>query len=125
VDGLSRPQMCELFGVKDVDTITRWRRDARVKAFAFRLIEDRVLQVTRRVDGIIAARLEQADKLTTRELLEIRKEFLGGKLREQTQRADDEMVHETMDWLSEHPEEAAMLEDILSGKTPSPAIPRE
>jgi hypothetical protein len=24
--------MCELFGVKDVNTITRWRRDPRIKA---------------------------------------------------------------------------------------------
>lgn len=120
VAGLSRAEMCELFSVRDRDTITRWRRDARVKAIAFKLIEDRVLQVTRRVDAVISQRLEDADKMTTKELLEVRKEYLGGKLREQHEKADGETVHEAQDWLSSNPEEAAELERILAGEKPSP-----
>jgi hypothetical protein len=120
VAGLSRQEMCDMFGVKDRDTITRWRRDARVKAIAFKLIEDRVLQVTRRVDAVIAERLENASEMTTKELLEVRKEYLGGKLREQHEKADDETVHEAQDWLSSNPEEAAELERILAGEKPSP-----
>lgn len=120
VTGLSRQEMADMFGVRDLDTITRWRRDARVKAIAFKLIEDRVLQVTRRVDATIAARLESPDQLTTRELLEIRKEYLGGKLREQHERADDETVHEAMDWLTENPDAAAELERLLAGEKPIP-----
>lgn len=122
VDGCSRATMCEMFDVKDPETITRWRRDARVKAHAFRLLEDRVLQVTRKVDGVIAARLENAENMTTKELLEIRKEFLGGKLREQTEKADDGTIHEAMDWLSENPEEAAELDRILAGEKKHPAV---
>jgi hypothetical protein len=123
VAGLSRQEMCDMFGVKDRDTITRWRRDARVKAFAMKLIEDRVLQVTRRVDAVIAERLENAGDMTTKELLEIRKEFLGGALRQQHEKADDDTIHDAMDWLTENPEEAEKLQEILDGKAPSPVVP--
>jgi transposase len=91
-DGMSRNEMCEMFGVKDPDTITRWRRDPRVQGYALKLIQDRVLQVTRKVDGKIAALLERED-LTVMELLAIRKEFAGGKLREQMEKAD-ELTHQ-------------------------------
>lgn len=120
VDGASRPQMCQMFGVKDKATITRWRRDARVKAIAFKLIEDRVLQVTRKVDATIAQRLEETEKMTTKELLDIRREYLGGKLREQHERADDETVHDAMDFLTNNPDAAEELQRILAGEVPSP-----
>lgn len=120
VAGMSRRQMCEMFNVNDVDTISRWRRDARVKTIAFKLIEDRVLQVTRKVDAVIAERLQNADKMTTKELLEVRKEYLGGKLREQHERADDETVHDAQDWLTNNPEAAAELDRIMAGEVPSP-----
>ncbi len=122
VDGLSRKEMCDLFGVKDLATITRWRRDPRVKAIALRLIEDRVLQVTRKVDAVIAQRLEQAENMTTKELLEVRKEFLGGALRSQHEKADDETINETMTWLDENPEAAEMLAKIMAGDAPNPAV---
>jgi hypothetical protein len=122
VDGLSRQEMCDVFGVKDPDTITRWRRDARVKAHAFKLIEDRVLQITRKTDAIIVGRLSNPDTLTTKEVLEIRKEFLGGKLREQHEKADDDTIHDAMDWLSNNPEEAQKLQDILDGKEEHPVV---
>jgi hypothetical protein len=117
--GCSREDMCEMFGVSQPDTITRWRRDPRVKARAFKIIEDRVLQVTRKVDGVIAGRLEDADHMTIRELLDIRKEFLGGALRAQTEKADDETVNEAADFLEKNPEAADALEELLrTGKVP-------
>jgi transposase-like protein len=125
VDGNSRKQMCEMFGVKDQDTITRWRRDPRVKGYALKLIEDRVLQVTRKVDGIIAQRLEEAQELTVQELLAIRKEFLGGALRAQTEQADEVTVNEAQQWLEENPEGAEALERLLSGADPLPGAPKE
>lgn len=112
--GASREDMCQMFGVKDRDTITRWRRDPRVKSRALKLIEDRVLQVTRKVDGVIAARLENAEKMTVTELLAIRKEFLGGALRAQTEKADEMTVAEAQDWLEAHPEAADQLEALLT-----------
>lgn len=112
--GASRNDMCEMFGVKDPMTITRWRKDPRVKSVALKLIEDRVLQVTRKVDGVIAERLEHASDMTITELLAIRKEFLGGALRSQTEKADDETVNEAASWLEANPEKAAALEELLS-----------
>lgn len=121
VAGLSRKEMCELFGVKDTDTITRWRRDPRVKTYALKLIEDRVLQVTRKVDGKIADILER-DDLSVMELLAIRKEFLGGALRQQTEKADDATVSEGQAWIESHPDEAAALVEMFAGDRPFPAI---
>jgi transposase-like protein len=113
--GMSRKEMCEEFGVKDPDTITRWRRDIRVKRFAFKIIEDRILQVTRKVDGVIASRLEDASEMTIQELLAIRKEFLGGALRAQTEKADEETVNEAQDWLEKNPDARDALEALLTG----------
>jgi len=111
--GLSRKEMAEMFEVKDLDTITRWRRDPRVKSIALKIIEDRVLQVTRKVDGVIAQRLEDASEMTMQELLAIRKEFLGGALRAQTEKADAETIGEAQDWIEKNPEAAAQLEQLL------------
>jgi hypothetical protein len=124
VDGNSRKTMCEMFGVSDEGTITRWRRDPRVKSYALKLLEDRVLQVTRKVDGVIAARLENASDMTITELLAIRKEFLGGALRAQTEKADDETVNEAYDWLERNPEAADALETLLTtGQLPG--VPKD
>lgn len=116
VDGNTRQQMAEMFGVKDLDTITRWRRDARVKTHALKLIEDRVLQVTRKVDAEIAKRLENPEDMTNRELIDIRKEYMGGALRKQTEKADDETINEAADWLEENPNVAEELAQIVRGK---------
>jgi transcriptional regulator with XRE-family HTH domain len=123
--GCSRQEMCDAFGVKDKDTITRWRRDARVKALALKIIEDRVLQVTRKVDGVIAARLEDAENMTVQELLAIRKEFLGGALRAQTEKADEETIQEAQEFLESNPNAMDELEDILRGRKTHPAVPTE
>jgi transposase-like protein len=113
-NGLSRAQMCETFGVSDPDTITRWRRDPRVKAVALKAVEARVLEVTRKVDSSIAARLENPENMTVDELLKIRKEFLGGALRAQTEKADEDTIAEAQDWLEENPDAADELEKLLS-----------
>lgn len=113
--GLSRAEMCELFNVKDKDTITRWRRDPRVKVPALKLIEDRILQVTRKVDSVIAERLQHAGEMSVAELLAIRKEFLGGALRAQTEKADDATIGEAMDFFEKNPDAMEQLEALLSG----------
>jgi hypothetical protein len=122
VDGCSRAQMCELFGLKDHDTITRWRRDPRVKVYALKLIEDRVLQVTRRVDAVIANRLEQAENMTIQELVMVRKEFLGGALRAKTESIDEGTIAEMTELLEKNPEGADIITGILNGDIPIPGI---
>lgn len=120
--GCSRQEMCDLFGVKDPDTITRWRRDPRVKAHALKIIEDRVLQITRKVDGVIAERLEHANEMTVQELLAIRKEFLGGALRQQTEKADEETIQEAMNFLEANPDAMEQLDAIMRGEKPAPGV---
>ncbi len=108
-----------MFGVRDRDTITRWRRDARVKARVLKIIEDRILQVDRRVTSVIAGRLQNADKMSIPDLLAIRKEFVGGRLRAQSEKADDETIGEAMDWLEENPQKADQLDELLrTGELP-------
>jgi transposase-like protein len=123
--GCSRQQIADEFGVKDLDTITRWRRDPRVKGRALKIIEDRVLEVTRKVDGVIAARLQNAKDMTIVELLAIRKEFLGGALRSQTEKADEETVNEAQTFLENNPDAADKLEELLKGGDIPGAIAQE
>jgi hypothetical protein len=113
--GCSRQQMADMFGVSDLATITRWRRDPRVKAMALKIIEDRVLQVTRKVDGVIAQRLEQAEEMSVKELIMIRREFLGGALRAQTEKADDDAVVQLMEAMESNPQFEQQLETLLKG----------
>jgi transposase-like protein len=97
VAGCTRQEIADTMGVTDLETVTRWRRDPRVKAIAHKLIDDRVLQITRKVDGVIAERLEHTSEMTVRELLDIRKEFLGGKLRQRTEDVDDGTTMEALE----------------------------
>lgn len=120
--GASRQDMCDILGVKDRDTITRWRRDPRVKSYALKIIEDRILQVTRKVDGVIAERLEHAEEMTVQELIMIRKEFLGGALRAQTEKADEATIAEGQDWLEKNPAAADQLDRMLRGEDPLPGV---
>jgi hypothetical protein len=118
--GCSRQQMCEMFNVDSLQTITRWRRDPRVRARALKIIEDRVLQVTRKVDGVIAERLEHADEMSVKDLIMIRKEYLGGALRAQTEKADDDAVIQMMEAMEANPDLDKQIEALLSGKQSIP-----
>jgi hypothetical protein len=120
--GASRQEMCDALGVKDRDTITRWRRDPRVKAYAFKIIEDRILQVTRKVDGVISERLEHAEEMTVQELIMIRKEFLGGALRAQTEKADEQTVQEAQQFLEANPDVMEQLDAVMRGEASHPGM---
>jgi hypothetical protein len=82
--GLTTKEMAELFTLPN-RTTRNYKRDPRVVAVAKKLIEDRVLGVVRRTDSEIEARLAKAKTMSTRELLEIRKEFLGPAFRQQVE----------------------------------------
>ena len=114
-EGLSRAKMCETFNVSDPATITRWKRDPRVKGHLTKIINERVQEVTRKVDSKIAAILDR-DDLTVQELILIRKEFLGGALRDQTQQVDDQTVQEAMR-AAEDPEFQAKLAALFAGRS--------
>jgi hypothetical protein len=117
VDGNNRRVIADMFGVKDLDTITKWRRDPRVKVYANKLMEDRVLEVTRKVDAKIANILANQD-LSVKDLLAIRKEFLGGALRMQTESADDLTIGEGQEWLENAPNAVEKLEALFAQNDP-------
>lgn len=117
--------MADELGVKDLDTITRWRRDPRVKATVTRLLEDRIIQVSRRVDSIIEGRLSHADEMDTETLLKIRKEY-GGAAVARTEKADDATVQQAMDAIEDDPDLPDKLAKLLEGDTSSDApVPTE
>jgi hypothetical protein len=115
VAGLTRREMADMFAVGDLNTITKWRRDPRVQVIAKKMIQDRVLEITRKVDSQMAVRLEQASELSIRELIEIRKEYMGDKLRQQTDEIDENTVNEALSFLDENPEAAAAVRKLLTG----------
>lgn len=113
VNGSTREEMAEIFSIAK-STVTLWRRDPRVKAVVHKLIEDRVVRVTSRVDTEIEKRLANPAEMTTKELLDVRKEYLGGTLRTQTEgQADADTINDTMNALESDPEFAQELGDLL------------
>jgi hypothetical protein len=107
--------MADMFSVGDLGTITKWRRDPRVQVIAKKLIQDRVLEITRKVDSQMAIRLADPGELTVRELIDIRKEYMGDKLRQQTDEIDENTVNEALSFLDENPEAAAAVRKLLTG----------
>lgn len=79
--GMTREKMCEELGVADPMTITRYRKDPRVKAVVQKLIEDRAIRISAKVDSKIEYKLQDRDgDLTVDELIKIRKEYGGASL---------------------------------------------
>lgn len=122
-DGASRKEIASTFGIKDVQTVTRWRTDPRIESRVRKLINARVVMVTTKVDAVIAGRLQHADKMTIKELLDVRKEYLGGALREQTEKADDSVLTAAMEALERDPElldkMSALLDSSEAPRTPT------
>jgi hypothetical protein len=116
VAGITRAQMAEELGVTE-STIKRWRKDPRIKAAAIPLIEERVVQITRKVDSAIEARLQDPSKLSVRELIEIRKEFLAGNLRSQAEKLDEGTVSEAMVAIEKNPQ---LVDELLALLTKKP-----
>jgi hypothetical protein len=106
--GASREDMCEQCGVSDPGTITRWRKDARVKAEVRKIINDRILRISARTDSVIEGRLAQAADMTIQELIQIRKEY-GGSALARTDASDDAIMNEALEALENDP---GLLDDL-------------
>jgi len=106
--GATRDQMCELADVKDPGTITRWRKDPRVKAEVRKILNDRIMRISAKTDSVIEQRLQNAAEMTIDDLIKIRKEFGGSALgREQID--EDSMLTDAMEALEKNPN---LLEDM-------------
>jgi transcriptional regulator with XRE-family HTH domain len=119
--GMTREQMCDILGVADVKTITRWRRDPRVQNRVIELIRDRAVKITLKADAEMMNRMMNAENLTVREIIEIRREFMGDKLRSQTDEVDENTINEAQKFFDDNPDAAEQLRKLLSGGTlPAP-----
>lgn len=112
--GMSREAMCQELDVRDPDTITRWRRDPRVKAIVSKLNEDRALQISRKVDSRIEGILSREDDLKVQDLILIRKEF-GGVGVGRREVAEDDTIVDAMEKLANNPNFAEDLRKLLEG----------
>lgn len=115
VQGATREELAHIFGVSpnSLYTITLWSRDPRVKAIAATIAQDRMLNIVRKTDSSLQARLRNADELSVRELLDIRKEFAP-----RTAKAGETGGHpatetETTEALEDNPELADELERLI------------
>lgn len=115
--GMNRQEMCDEFDVKDRSTITRWKKHPTVKRILSQMLRDRVTEVNRRVDAVIAQRLQDmSTEMTTRELLDIRKEYKGSDL-VQGEKADDETINAANSMSPEEIDAAeAELERLLGAR---------
>lgn len=80
VYGASRAEMAQRFDVHP-DTITSWKRDMRVRTVAKGLHEDRILEMTRKIDHEMQSRLnsQRIKEMDDETLLKFRKELVGDK----------------------------------------------
>lgn len=114
IDGCTRQEMADLFGVSK-DTITAWTRDTRVQAFSARMVQDRVTRITRKIDSVIEGRLQEAKDLDTETLLKIRKEYLDRSLKVDLKGGKDDpnTIEGAADLLESNPDFAAGLIALL------------
>lgn len=111
-DGQTRKQMAEAFGVSDLATITRWRKDIRVKAEVRKLIEERITRISQRTDSVIENRLKDAENLSIDELIKIRKEFGGSALIRRDVDQDAAMT-EAFEALESNPDLMQEVQELL------------
>lgn len=118
VEGISRPEMAEMFAVHP-DTITIWCRDPRVQSHAAKLAQDRVTRVTRKIDAEIEGRLAHASKMDTELLLKIRKEYLDRALKIDLGAAANhaETVNDAISAMESSPELAEELQALLAARS--------
>jgi hypothetical protein len=115
VDGKSRDEIADILGCNRY-SITKWRKDPRVKAPMLRLAQERTLRVTRLTDSILEGRLSRPEDLTVKELLAIRSAFSGSDLFKKSQEQSDESdnVADILEFFEEDPEKAKQLADALN-----------
>ena len=121
--GMTREQALDLIleetgtEVKQVKTVSEWRKNPRVKRRVAEITRERAIKVAREIDTELERRMAEADKIPTEVLLKMRKEFVGDNLRAKLDEADENTVGEMRDWAAENPDLAKALADsFFSGK---------
>jgi transposase len=116
--GMTRNEMAARFDVHP-DTITVWKRDIRVKSVAKSLHEERIMEMTRKVDAEMQARLnsQKIKEMDDETLIKFRKELLGDKKTIELSGAIDTGSAKNALWnsLDDDPALAAKLIGLMSG----------
>jgi len=116
--GMTRAEMAIRFDCHP-DTITVWKRDLRVRTIAKQLHEDRIMEMTRKVDAEMQGRLnsQKIQAMDDETLLKFRKELLGDKRTIELSGAVDTGAAKGDLWksLDSDPELAIKLAALLSG----------
>lgn len=117
--GMSRAEMAVEFDAHP-DTITSWKRDIRVKTIAKSLHEERIIEMTRKVDSEMQARLNSTriKEMDDETLIKFRKELVGDKKTIELSGAVDTSSARGDLWkqLDKDPELAVKLAALLSGE---------
>lgn len=112
--GLTSKELADVFGMHE-RTMRLYKKDPRVKADVLKLIRDRIIRVSRKVDSQIEHRLQNAAEIPTLDLLKIRREYLGGTFREQAEgKNDPDVIGEAAAALEDNPNLIAELEEIVT-----------
>jgi len=124
-NGASNLAVADVFDVSG-QTAGNWRRDIRVRSRMHKYAQDRIASITKTVDKEIAERLGDPERLTVKELLDIRKEFLGGALRAEGEATDESTVTSAMEAVEKNPEKIEeLLAALAQQRVDTPADPVE
>jgi transcriptional regulator with XRE-family HTH domain len=113
--GLSAKEIVEMLHIS-TKSVARYRKDQRVIAACMKIIEARVVRITRRIDTEIERRLdEEAADIDTVTLLKMRREYLSSALRLQTQgnNPSAEVINEAAESIESNPGFADELKALL------------
>jgi transposase len=107
-DGNPRAVIAEEFEVH-VETVSSWLQREDIKAEVDKILRDRTHRILRKVDTQIETLLARIEKLTLKELLDIRKEFLPDRKEISLNVNKTSVLEELWAAAAENPEAAAAL----------------
>jgi len=111
--GASRKACAEHFG-KHKDTIRSWAADPRVVELTRKIRQTRVDEIVQKVDAALHARLQHADKLSVRDLIQIRDTF-EGESNATGKRDDQSAAEELWDKMADDPAFAQRIASASQG----------
>lgn len=100
-------EFAEIEAVPVKNTIINWRRDEVVDNKIHSLMRERIGRIVRKIDGVIATKIEHADELTVDEALKIRKEFVPERNAFTDEKQDAAQIDEDLFGLMEEDPEFA------------------
>ena len=115
VAGMTREEICEAVGIKDPGTVTAWRKDPRVSNLVAQKLRDQTMKIVLKVDAEMMKRFREPENLTVKEMIEIRREYAGDKLRQQMEDVDENTINEAQKFFDENPDAAEQLRTLLTG----------